>query len=293
MPLMKHSLLASLLYFVSCAANEQAAQLPSATEPATQPAGPDAPNARPDDPPAADAGAAIDAVIDALLTRLEANAKDLSSFVAKIAYEKEDALLGRPELRTGEIIYRIEGADKSFAVLFDTRIVNGRKENRLYHFIFDGRWLAEIDQENKQFIKREIVPPGKALDPLKLGEGPFPLPIGQAKTDVLARFLVTRIDVPQNGLLKTLKNVDGLLLVPKPNTPESRDYARVEIFYDRETLLPVGINAIETNDDRKTVRLTDLRRNPKLDDAMMKKLDIADPDPKEWKIDIRPWKAEE
>jgi hypothetical protein len=37
------------------------------------------------------------------------------------------------------------------------------------------------------------------------------------------------------------------------------------------------------------VRLRDLKRNPTLDAAELKKLDIAEPDPKEWKIDIRPW----
>jgi hypothetical protein len=238
-------------------------------------------------------GGAIDAELDALLTRLEAGAKDLTSFAAKITYEKEEALLARTETRTGEIIYRIDGEKKAFAVLFDKRIIGSRLETRLYHYVFDGRWLAEIDHENKQFIKREIVPPGKVLDPLKLGEGPFPLPIGQAKADVLARFDVTRLEVPKEGLLKSLQNVDGLLLTPKPNVPEARDYQRVEIFYDRATSLPVGINAVETNDDRKTVRLTDLQRNPAMDKAMLKKLDIAEPDARTWRIDIRPWKADE
>jgi hypothetical protein len=237
----------------------------------------------------------VDPAIDALLTRLETSAADLTSFMAKIAYEKEDAMLGRREIRTGEIIYRIEAEKKSFAVLLDQRVIiregaaDGRLEEGLYHYIFDGRWLAEVNHESKQFIKREIVPPGKSLDPLKLGEGPFPLPVGQPKADVLARFEVSKIDVPKEGMLKTLQNVDGLLLKPKPGTREAEDYQRVEIFYDRETLLPVGINAIEKNDDRKTVKLTEMKRNPQLDEATLKKLDIAEPDPKQWDIDVRPW----
>ncbi len=287
--MLKLSLLIALLWSASCAAHapSQEPSQPPASAPAENP---------PQQPPAAQApaaGGAIDPDLDALLTRLETSAKDLTSFAAKITYEKEEALLARTETRTGEIIYRIDRDKKSFAVLFDKRIIPPRSENRLYHYVFDGRWLAEIDHENKQFIKREIVPPGKVLDPLKLGEGPFPLPIGQAKADVLARFDVAKLDVPEDGLLKSLQNVDGLLLTPKPNVPEARDYRRVEIFYDRATSLPVGINAIETNDDRKTVKLTDLQRNPVMDEAMLGKLNIAEPDARNWRIDIRPWKADE
>lgn len=235
---------------------------------------------------------AIDPAIDALLTRIESSAKDLASFAAKIAYEKEDAILLRTETRTGEIIYQIEGDQKRFAVLFDRRIIPPRADARLYHYVFDGRWLAEIDHENKQFIKREIVAPGQTLDPLKLGEGPFPLPIGQAKADVLARFDVALLpDVPADGLLKPLKDVDGLALTPKAGTVEAREYQRIDIYYDRATSLPLGINAIEINDDRKTVRLSDLKLNPALDEAALKKLSIAEPDPRQWKIDIRPWGA--
>lgn len=284
------SLIAAVVWFAWNAGD--ALTQPPASAPSSQP-GEAAPAEEGQPPVIAPVAQAIDPELDALLTRLEASAKDLTSFSARITYEKEDALLGRPELRTGEIIYRIDGENKSFAVLFDSRIINNRKESRLYHYIFDGRWLAEIDQEARQFIKREIVPPGKILDPLKLGEGPFPLPIGQAKSEVLQRFLVTKAEVPANGLLKSLKDVDGLLLIPKPNTPESREYQRVEIFYDRATSLPVGINAIECNDDRKTVKLADLQRNPTMDAAMLSKLNIAEPDPRQWKIDIRPWKPEE
>jgi hypothetical protein len=302
--LCKLPFIAALLSLASCTSAATTPQEPHApapppapvTAPATQPATPPAPGQPPAPAPApAPAPGAVDPAIDALLTRQETSAADLTSFTAKIAYEKEDAMLGRREIRTGEIIYRIEADKKSFAVLLDQRVIiregaaDGRLEEGLYHYIFDGRWLAEVNHESKQFIKREIVPPGKSLDPLKLGEGPFPLPVGQPKADVLARFEVSKIDVPKDGMLKTLQNVDGVLLKPKPGTREAEDYQRVEIFYDRDTLLPVGINAIEINDDRKTVKLTEMKRNPPLDEAMLKKLDIAEPDPKQWDIDVRPW----
>jgi hypothetical protein len=266
----------------------QAADVPAsrpAAQPATQPAAP---------PVAIDAPAA-GPTVDELLNKLESGAADLVAFAARITYEKFDETLGRKEIRIGEIIYQrdAETNQKRFAALFDAVITGNQRRERLKHYIFDGRWLAEVDHESKQFIKREIVPPGKSLDPLKLGEGPFPLPIGQPKKDVLERFDVTRAELPAEGLLKDLKETDGLLLVPKPGTAEARDFTKVTLFYDRATMLPVGIMTLETNGDRKTIRLTDAKRNPALDDAALKKLDIRDPDPHDgWGIDVQAWKAQ-
>jgi hypothetical protein len=258
---------------------------PQATQPASAPQANPAPTA---------ISASIDPRVDALLDRLERSAADLGAFTARIIYEKQEELLGRKEIRTGELLYRVDpnSGGKSFAILFDSTIVNSRKRNELKHYIFNGRWLAEIDHANKQFIKREIVAPGKQLDPLKLGEGPFPLPLGQPKSEVLARFEVAVAAVPSDGWLKDLQGVDGIRLMPKPGTREAKDFESVELFYDHSTLLPVGIRTVETNKDRKTVRLNEVRKNPALDQAALQRLDITDPDPREWRIDVRPWTSE-
>ena len=257
-----------------------------APEPGT-PAPPSLPNAGPE--------------IDALLTKLEAAADDLRDFHSRLTYEKYDPLLDRTEMRVGELVYQLKpDSTKRFAVLFDTLIVLqgesdvGRKEDKLRHYVFDGVWLAEIDHEARQFIKRQVVAPGEQLDPLKLGEGPFPLPIGQKKSEVLARFDVQTVDVPAQGLLKNLKDVDGLLLIPKPGTPEARNYSRVEIYYDRATMLPIGVNAVGAEQmdeddpdsrERKTVWLRELKRNQGVDEA---KLDIHPPRAEDgWRIDIQ------
>ncbi len=228
----------------------------------------------------------------ALLDRLETAAADLESFTAEIIYENWDDLLTRREIRQGEIIYQIDSETdaKNFAILFGSLTVNQRRQTRLRHYVFRDRWLAEIDHEAKQFIKRELVPPGRQLDPLKLGEGPVPLPIGQPKDEVLKRFEATLIDPPGDelALLRGLVEVDGLRLTPREGSPEARDYRRIDLYYDRATSLPVGINVIEVNGNRKTVRLRNMQRNPKLTDEQVERLSIDEPDPREWSIDIRP-----
>ena len=227
-----------------------------------------------------------------LLERLETAASDLRDFQADIIYWKWDAALGRPEIRQGQVLYQSApgGVLRRFAILLDLQIVNNRKREKHRHYIFDGSWLVEIDYDEKLFIKRQVVPPGQTFDPLKLGEGPFPLPVGQPKKEVEARFEVSALAKPQDETLATGLGdtpAEGLLLVPRPDTPEAKDIRRVELFYDPKTLLPVGICLTETGGDRKTVVLRNLKRNQGVDEA---KLNILEPDPKEWHIEVVPYR---
>ncbi|HRQ75688.1 MAG TPA: hypothetical protein PK098_07190 [Phycisphaerales bacterium] len=233
--------------------------------------------------------------LDALLTHIEHSGQELRAFTADVRYEIVDELLGRREIRTGEMIYRVDdAAGKSFAVLFDRLMIPPRSQTRLRHYIFSDRWLVEVDHEAKQFIKREIVAPGQQLDPLKLGEGPIPLPIGQPKDEVLARFDASLIEAPPSGSddpMAGLRHVDGLRLVPKKGTSEAREYEQVDIFYDRATWLPVGIHAIEVGGNRKIVRLNNLAHNPTLSAQQLAKLSVKEPDPRQWAIDVQAWRG--
>jgi hypothetical protein len=230
---------------------------------------------------------------DALLERLERSHADLRDFQADIVYHKWDNVLKRPEIRTGEVLYQVQPeGSKRFAILLERLIVRNRARAHRKHYVFDGSWLVEKDHEAKIFIKRQVVPPDKQFDPLKLGEGPFPLPVGQPAKEVRARFNVRRLHKPRDETLAERladRDVDGLLLVPKPDTPLAEDVKEMEVFYDRESLLPVGVSVTEANGDRKTVVLTDLRRDAGVDE---KKLSIEEPDALDgWRIDIEPYRV--
>lgn len=282
-----------LVLALGCARTEPVPATPPADDgpaPSTQPApATDPVDVEPAPSEPAPSAPATPDPLDELLDRLERSAADLRGFKTDIRYVKVSDLLGRKEIRQGELIYELDGEAKRFAILFDRLQVGRRLEQRLKHYVFDGRWLVEIDHDKKQFIKREVVEPGAELDPLKLGEGPFPLPVGQAKDEVLARFEVSLIDVPDDGPLAGLENVDGVLLVPRPHAREADEFERVELFYDRATSLPVGIRAVEVNGDEKIVLLENAIRNPDLSPEDAAKLSFETPDPSEWKIDVRPW----
>jgi hypothetical protein len=234
---------------------------------------------------------AVDPAIDDLLTRIEASAQDLRTFSSAIRYQSTDALLGQKKIRTGTLLYELEPDTKQrkLAIAFTTFIENGRRRTRNKIYIFRDRWLVEVLPDERQFFKREIAPPSEQYDPFALGEGPFPLPVAQPKAEVLERFDVTMIDLPETGMLATLNGENppyGLRLTPKPRSSLAEQIAYVDLFYDRKSLLPVGVDLREPNGDRKTARLDDLHRNFEFDDTTQQRFSIDPPDDPSWQVSI-------
>lgn len=265
-----------------------AAQSPPVQAPVAQTAPPSPPAEQPDPPPEAAADAET---VDVLLDRLQRSADGLHDLSADVTYHKWDAVLERRETRVGEILYESGTGGKRFAILLNRLIVQTRARNQRKEYVFDGSWLIEIDHDSKMFIKRQIVAPDRQFDPLKLGEGPFPLPIGQPKDEVLARFEVSRIDHADNeSLQKRLNGQEfyGLRLVPRDQAPQPDDFTAVELFYDRDSLLLLGVHAVEANGDTKTVILRNVAANQGIDPG---KLNVVEPDPRDgWRIDVQPWR---
>jgi hypothetical protein len=132
------------------------------------------------------------------------------------------------------------------------------------------------------------VPDGTRLDPLRLGEGPMPLPVGQRADDVRRRFTVALAPAPDAPLLKRLEEVQGLVLVPKPGSGVDEDFEEVRVWYDLRTFAPVGVVATMKGGDTKTVLLRDVAVNAGLDAAAKAMLDRAVPT--DWRRDVRPFR---
>ncbi len=282
----------TLMGMCACRSAPQRQALQTPSPPQTQ--APSQPQPEPEpEPPAPTTQAAVEheaGTAAELLDRLERADDDLRDFQARITYYKWDAILKRREIRDGEVLYENRDGSKRFAILITRVIVQGRARNQRKTYIFDASWLVEIDHDTKMFIKRQIVPPGRQFDPVKLGEGPFPLPLGQPADEVLARFEVALLDHSRDERLAAwLKNADalGLLLTPRAGAADPGDFTAVELFYDRDTLLPLGVHAVNANGDTKTVRLRNGRSNKGIDPA---RLDIDEPDARDgWRIDVQPW----
>ena len=231
--------------------------------------------------------------VDELLAELEKTATTIQSLSGGLALEKYDSLVEETERRFGRIVLDMKDGRRRFALYFD-EVVNsdGRSTRAIDHWIYADGWLCEQDHRNRSFTKRQIVAPGQSFDPLALGEGPIPLPIGQKRAEVLARFEVAETGIPDDiPLLGSMRNVAGLRLVPKPGTDMAKDTAAVELFYDRTSLAPTGIVVREKNGNRSVARISSPVVNGEVKAEDRKLLEIPDPDPKEWAIDVRPWRS--
>jgi hypothetical protein len=113
-------------------------------------------------------------------------------------------------------------------------------ENKTY--IVNGPVMIEKIDAEKLVNRIRFASDEKRQDPLKLGEGPFPLPFGQKKDEVTARFdakLVPALEtVDVDSLKARLAETYQLVLTPKANAGISTKVKEVRVWYQKKDLLP-------------------------------------------------------
>jgi hypothetical protein len=227
--------------------------------------------------PAAAAGAADPAVNDLLLA-LQRRGQDLQDFTADVSLTETDAVLGAEKKDVGRVWYqRKPNGDSRIHVGFDRKILSGRTLKQRHEWVLDNGKLVDQSFDNKTQVTRRVLKPGQKLDPLKLGEGPFPLPIGQDPAEVLRNFDVTlkplTKDEPPGTTHATLK--------PRKGTRFEKKFVSIEVFVDQQSHFPTRIETADR--DGATVRTADLsniRINQGLKDS-----DFQLPEPaKDWGV---------
>jgi len=227
-----------------------------------------------------------------LLDQLEQRGRTLESYQARVKHAKEVGLTGDRQLRIGTIDYHA-GPPARFRVLFTHLVLDEALRARPWHFIYDGQWLAEVKPDDKQFIRRQIVPPGQTHDPLRLGEGPFPFPIGQKRDEVLTMFQVEHLPPTDADPADT----EHLQLTPRTHPETGRptsDFTTVDIWYDAESLMPVKIVTYEEgSDSTTTVELVDGQVDKIDADAAAEMFDTTPPPAGSgWRVEVKPLEPE-
>lgn len=197
--------------------------------------------------------------IDSILLRLEHVGKNLRSFTANVALSETDALTADEFGRIGSVLYdRPEQGEAKLKVDFARKVVADRsQEQRITYLLADG-WLTERDYRTKTEVRRQVLRPGETLDLLKLGEGPFPLPIGQDVAQVHRLFIVSipAADQTADPDLPPPAHSDALRLAPRPNTQFARQFQSIDVWVDQATDMPVRI--VTTDASGNVIRTTDL-----------------------------------
>jgi hypothetical protein len=213
--------------------------------------------------PSDSAASADDAKIDALLDRLDVRGKQLSDFSADLKLSTIDNTLGDESARLGTIAYqrRPDGTAR-LRVVFDKRILGDKPpRNEKLEYLLDDGTLIERDYRLKKEITRQIAKPGDKTNLLKLGEGPFPLPLGQDKRDVHALFDVKLIPASKEDPA----DASHLQLLPKAGTRLARKFQSIDVWVSGANDMPIRIQTLDVNGATTIITdLVDIRVNSHL-----------------------------
>ncbi len=194
-------------------------------------------------------------------------------------------------------------ATRMFAVSFDRLQLDRRVEEIQEEYIFDGRWLVERLPAEKQFIKREIVPAGRVLDPMELmRDAPFWVSVGDDADRVLRDYDAVVLPT-EDGLtvnaeseeLAALVRLVGprecvqLKLTPREGSAAEDDWQSVRMWFTPDTLLPVLYIKTAWTGDLQIAELFGVKINGEVSAAQF---DTTAPEPGSgWQVQISAWRG--
>ncbi|MEM9167074.1 MAG: hypothetical protein AAGB48_08610 [Planctomycetota bacterium] len=237
---------------------------------------------------------------DELLDAIETADGAIERLSADILYTRDFALAGDRQIRSGSLGFISDDDGRRFAIVFETLIVGERLEPDGRTFVFDGQWLTERIPAQQLMLRRQVAPPGADFDPLRVGEGPLPLPLGQKKADILARYdaivppptsgLAGRDDEAQLTGFVTDAGAAQLRLVPKPAFMEEDPFDEIRLWYvpTGTGVLPLMAMTLNKTGDEVVVRLINVKLNA---DAKIDGDAFDDTPPPGWEIDVTPYRS--
>lgn len=177
-----------------------------------------------------------------ILKALQQRGKTLRNFQAHLVVQVHHLRTDEKDMNIGHIWYQQKYATTRFDIRFNMLVVDGAiaKRHADHDIVFDGHWLIDRNGSAKIFRKIEIAPSGTKFNPLRLGQGPLPIPIGQKPADVEKEFHVQLLKNKQMP-----PNTVGLKLIPRDKTAFT--FVEVDFWINTHDWLPVKI--IRTDPD--------------------------------------------
>lgn len=165
--------------------------------------------------------------VDRILTRLET--REVRDLTAKVEWRLDYVGEDDPTVKLGQIWYmNADPVPKFLAHFRQSRLGNRLNEIDERH-MFDGEWYVELQSATRTLTRRLIRRPDEEINPYRLGEGPFPVPFGQKKSDILREFEVAIVE-PGDGKSAAPSNTHHLRLTPREDSQTGRTYKRVDLW---------------------------------------------------------------
>lgn len=257
---MRHSFCRFLLAAIVAAGALQRAQAqPPATTAETAATAPAA-----ESPATVDHRLSNDSTAQQILAVLQISGQNLRDFQASVSMEEMDNLTGAIRQRSGTVWYaRSDDGAVRMRLTFDKLTDDRGTVNRRIEYLLKDGWLIDRDYSSKIEVARQVLKPGETTDLLKLGEGPFPLPIGQDPAEVNKLFEVSTAPAQQDvepDQLPQVQDTVRLVLVPRPDTQFQNDFASIDVWVNLQSRFPQRIMTSSQSSVQTTV-LTELKIN--------------------------------
>jgi hypothetical protein len=203
--------------------------------------------------------------VDEVLDRLHQLGVTMKDFQADVRLSDEDDEMGTSTSRIGKVWYQTTGdGDARIRVNLTAKIEeDGAKMSDRVEYLLDDGWLIDRTYSRKIQVKRQVSRPDEKINLLKLGEGPFPLPIGQDKAEVHKLFDAT-LAPPQGD---DPNGTTHLVLKPKPGTQFSEKFKVIDVWVDDQTAMPRQMRTADTKGNVKKTNLDNVSVNPGLNDS--------------------------
>ncbi len=247
------------------------------------------------------------------LDRLHRRGQDLRQFSADVKLTESDADTGLASSRLGRVYFdsravvaagnaagdggaggpddaagattKGDSRNARLLVRFTQKQEDERVISEAIDYLLTDGWLTERDHRRRHEIRRQVLRPGQNINLLRLGEGPFPLPIGQSPADVLREFDVSKGEL-RRSTPKAVREWAHIVLTPRPGTTLAGRFATIDVWIDPATNMPARIETL--SDTRTTVRATDLT-NLSINPAPP----LSDPDFTLPQLDAQEWRLTE
>ena len=206
-----------------------------------------------------------DASVDQVLAGLQARGDGLRDMTADVNLSDIDQATADSTSHSGHfLLQNLPGGGGRVRVTFIERIEGVRIYNEKHEYTLSGGMLVDRDYDKKTEVDRQIAKPGERINLLKLGQGPFPLPIGQDPAEVHQQFDVTLVPAAKDDPPDTIH----IALKPAPNTDMAARFSKIDVWVDRKAVMPVRITSTDAAGERvETTDLTNIHLNQGLSDA--------------------------
>ncbi len=224
----------------------------------------------PKTPPVLATNKSLPPEVEVVLDRIEQADRNLKDLQAKLTYSVLQLLKANEDDPDdvqnffGEIRFLKSAEPFRFYIHFEKWNDGGEwADDPQQWVIFDGAWLTTAKENGRTIEREQIVRPGEKTDLFKLGHGPFPMPFGQKKADILEHFEV-RLIAPSGD---DPKMTDHLVCKTKPNSEIADRFEKIELFVSNDQKsglvgLPVKIIAHNSKDvTLETVIFENMKKN--------------------------------